>query len=199
MRQATEDHKSEQSSSVFDRLLANVRLRFLASRRRASGLPCGLNRHTLLHVQRDRFLTGVNAECFQKGEDLVTVLERCGGSMAHWILCGLTGLSARVVGGVRISARRFSPGVGVGGKKLRIGGASLCSKLVKSRSTASECVSAVEEKYDVVHEGHTGAVQQTWACMDHRFQVSAGFSDDVNARETRRRYLAAHACRYVWK
>ena len=46
MRQATEYGEMSQRSLVFDSLVANVRLRMLASRRRASGLPCDLSSHS---------------------------------------------------------------------------------------------------------------------------------------------------------
>jgi hypothetical protein len=58
------------------------------------------------------------AEKSRMGEDLVTVIERCDDRMARLLLCGVAGLSARVVGGMRVCARRFSPGVGVGGPMM---------------------------------------------------------------------------------
>ena len=152
----TIDNNRKQSSLVFDKLIANVRLRMCC---RASGLPGGLNRHTVLHVQRDRFLTAVNVERSQTGEDLVTVLERCDGSMAHWFLCGVAGLSARVVGGVRMCARRFSPGVGVNRRKR-------CGSVCLQAEAKLECFAGEETKYEVGSVCHAGAVQETVCYMD---------------------------------
>ena len=112
----------------------------------------------MLHVQRDRFIKAVNVDRFQTGEDLVTVLERCDGGMAHWFLCGVAGLSARVVGGVRMCARRFSPGVGVNRRKR-------CGSVCLQAGAKPGCFAAEEIKYEVGPVCHAGVVQETLCYM----------------------------------
>ncbi len=90
-----------------------MRSRPLSSHRRASGLPCGLSRRTLLQVQRDRVYLQVMDEATRTERDFFTVSEKSDDTFARWFLCGLAGLSARVVGGLRVCTSRRSPGVGV--------------------------------------------------------------------------------------
>ena len=135
----------------------------LSRRRRASGLPYGISSRALLDVEHRNFYKSVEAELRRTGGDIVTVGERCDPRMFKWFLCGLSGLSARVVGGMRICARRFSPGVGVGGRKpLRISATKGCSKVVELDKKVCVYRAAVELHHDL---GSVAVVQPTSSCM----------------------------------
>ena len=126
MRQTSDDRKYAGSRRLLSSI-ANVEGQMLLSCRRPSGLLCGLNLRILLQVERERFAIAVAAEKSRTAEDFVTVLERCDGRLAQWVLCEIAGLSARVVDGVRVCARRLSPGAGIGAPmKLRIGASGKC-------------------------------------------------------------------------
>ena len=114
----------------------------MTSRRQASGLPCGANRNALMYVRRDRLIRAVKTECFQTGGDFFTVLDRYDGCMSHWFLCGVAGLSARVVGGMRVCGNRRSPGVGVNRRRR-------CGTVCLQAKTKTQCFAAEEIKYEI--------------------------------------------------
>ena len=128
------------------------------SRRQASGLPCGVNRNTLMHVRRDRLIRAVETESLQTGEDFFTVLERCDGCMFHWLLCSVAGLSARVVGGMRVCCNRRSPGVGVNRRRR-------CGTVCLQAKTKPQCFAAEEIKYEIGPVGDAGFMKETLSYM----------------------------------